>query len=74
MYTLLLETTGIFGSVNLPLTNPALSLFLSNISNPVALMMTKGPEELKQALDNDPELLEIVGKLNAILGGPPPSS
>ena len=40
----------------------------------VALMMTQGPEELKKALEDDPELLEIVGKLNAVLGGPPPSS
>jgi len=52
--------------------NPEVMAMLSSpkMQDAMKLMMTGGPGELEKALKDDQELLEMVGKLQGVLGGP----
>lgn len=52
-------------------SNPELMALLQSpkMQDAMKLMMTGGQDELEKALSDDPELLEIVGKLNDLMEG-----
>jgi hypothetical protein len=50
--------------------NPEVMTLLQNtkMQEAMQIMMTGGQEELEKAMADDPEMLEIIGKLNKVLG------
>jgi hypothetical protein len=53
--------------------NPDVMMLLQStkMQEAMKLVMIGGPQELEKALAADPELREMVGKLQSVLGGPP---
>jgi hypothetical protein len=51
--------------------NPEIMTLLqsSKMQEAMKMMMTGGPEELEEAMKKDPELQQVVEKLNSIMGG-----
>lgn len=56
--------------------NPEIMSMLQStkMQEAMKVIMTGGQDELEQALANDPELREMMGKLQTIMGGPPSDS
>lgn len=45
----------------------------SKMQEAMQLVQTGGPDELAKAIEKDPELAQMLGMLNSIMGGPAPS-